>query len=90
MMLKDDKRKMATIIVSKMKDGQESYRPKLTEAGAENSHEDEMYMIADDVLRSIQDGDVRTFKRSLEAFIECCMGEDKKSESMHEDDSSEY
>ena len=89
--MKDDKRKMATIIVSKMKNGEDQYRPKLTEAGAENSHEDEMYMIADDVLRSIQDGDVRTFKRSLEAFIHACMDKDDKSESSeYESESSEY
>jgi hypothetical protein len=90
MLMKDDKHKMATIIVSKMRDGK-SMEPKLEKSGEEMHDADEMYMIADDVMKSIQDGDVRSLKKSLEAFIRCCSDKDDSSESMsHNDESSEY
>jgi hypothetical protein len=85
MMMKDDKRKMATIIVSKMKKGDESSSLAPESAGAEVADADEMYMVADDVMEAIKNGDVRALKESLQSMIEVMMSRDSESEMESED-----
>lgn len=88
MMLKDDKRRAATIIVRKMKDGSEAMRNRPESAGAEMAESEDLYMLADDVMEAFKQGDTRHLKESMEAFVECCMGKNSQKSSGHDD--SEY
>ena len=70
MMMKDDKKNMATLIVRRMKDGSESTQKRPQHEGAEMGETDELTMMADDVMTALDKKDVRAFADSMKAFIE--------------------
>jgi len=89
MLMKDDKQKMATIIVKKMQDKErhgDEYKMKPQNMGAEVHDADELYMMADDIMKSLQDGDVRSLKKSLEAFIQACSESHPERKKMDDSD----
>lgn len=92
MMFKDDKRTAATLIVKKMKEGDEVFKNRPESAGAELAESEDLYMVADEVLEAIKHGDVRALKEAMESFVECCMNKGPKEEMKEEqsEDHSEY
>lgn len=83
--MKDDKKKVATIIISKMKNGEEKSRMAPESDGAEIADSDELMMVADEIMKAVKSGDVKALKEGLQAMIECCSNmepkEDEESKS---------
>jgi hypothetical protein len=83
MLMKNDKRKMATIIVAKMNKNPEKMMEKSQHEGAEQETTDELDMIAEEVMNALQSKDVKAFKEAMKSMIEVCMNnsEDYEEES---------
>lgn len=88
MMLKDDKRSLATIIVKKMKDGEESFRDRPMSAGAEMAESEDLYTVADELMEAIKNSDIRALKNALESFVECCNNKEHNSMETSDEDSN--
>lgn len=80
MLMKDNKKSMATIIVSKMKNRPQPLMDAPQSAGAEVADADELYMTAEEVMKALETRDIRGFKEAMEAMVEICMNKYESSE----------
>lgn len=71
MFMKDNKNKMATVIVAKLKDRDKEREMPMSE-GAEMSEPDDMEIMADEIIMAIEKKDVKMLKDALKSFIESC------------------
>lgn len=94
MIMQDDKKKMATIIISRKKpEGPEEMR-----TAPENENGDEMdsdmglSSAAEEIMSAMHSKDPAALKAALRSFIEMHLDEEseKSSESSHNSDHSEY
>ena len=89
MLMKDDKKKTATLIIAKMKNG-DKMRPAPQVDGAEMAEPDEMDMAADELLRAIEKKDARAVKECMRSMIELVSNsEPKEEEEMNSEEESE-
>lgn len=80
-----DKKKMATVILSKMKSGKEEMGPIPTnEVGDEMDSSAGLDAAAEEVLQAIQAQDPKSLKSALKSMIEMCMDEYEASEESSE------
>lgn len=84
MLMKDKNRSMATVIVSKMKNRPKPLQEAPQSAGAEVADADELYMVAEEVMKALETRDIRAFKDAMEAMVEVCMNKYEASEEQSE------
>lgn len=80
MLMKDNKRSVATLIVSKMKNRPEPLQEAPQSAGAEIANADDLYMVSEEVMKALETRDIRGFKEAMEAMVEICMNKYETSE----------
>lgn len=67
MLMKDDKRATASLILQK----RQPTTPDSSGNNSEASQEDDMYMIADEIMSAMKAGDVRALKVAMHSFVDC-------------------
>jgi hypothetical protein len=80
MIMNDPRKKMATLIVAKLKKGGESMKEQPEKDGAEqelNSHE----IAADEILSAIESKDAKALTEALKSFVEMCDESEDESET---------
>lgn len=88
MLMRDDKKKAATLIIAKMKKGDKMGKaPEMD--GAEQSDADELSMIADEIMQAIEKKDISALRDGLKSMVECCMNEEPESEEMESSEEEE-
>ena len=76
MLMHDDKKKMATLMVAKLG----APVPKSAPEGAESDSSDELDMISEEILSAIERKDVKGLKEALQSMISCCMDKEDSAE----------
>lgn len=82
MMMSDDKKKQATLIVAKMK-GMPAEKP-TTEAGDEMDHSSGYMAAAEEMMAAIEKKDPTMFKDALKSFVDMCSMEEPEAEETAE------
>ena len=80
MLMKDNKKNIATAIVSKMKNRPQPLQDAPQSAGAEVADADDLYIAAEEVMKALETRDIRGFKEAMEAMVEMCMHKYRSSE----------
>lgn len=86
MLLKDDKKKLVTLIMKSSKKGEDMNHPIMSEKveeapmkdGAEQDYEYGYDACCDDMIEAFKAGDSRKLKESLKSFMSMMMDEEKE------------
>lgn len=79
MLMKDNKKNAATIIMAKMSKGP-SMVPKSEPEGAESDSSDELDFAAEEVLSAMERKDSRALKEAMKSFVQMCMDQYESEE----------
>lgn len=75
MLMKDDKKKAAMVIISKMRpSGEEKMQPKMEKDGAEQEY-DQYEAASEEIIQAVESKDSRLLKEALKSFIDMCLSE---------------
>ena len=88
MLMKDDKKKMATLIVAKMRNGGERTHEAPEADGAEKDMS-EGDVLAEEVLHAIKSGNADDFSEALKAYVSHCIEANESEDESEEDESAE-
>jgi hypothetical protein len=82
MMMKDDKKKVASVIIAKING---SNREKPQSEGAEIADSDDKDIAADEIMEAIKKSDVKALKEALKSFVEMCSYEEESKDDSEEE-----
>lgn len=77
MLMKDNKKSAATIIVAKMRGPMQDEQLKTSEKDGAEVEQDEYSMAADEVLAAIEAKDPKTLAEALKSFVSMCMSKEQ-------------
>lgn len=80
MLMKDDKKSMATLIVAKMKSPNSDEQLKSNEKDGAEQEQDEYSMAADEILAAVESKDSKQLAEALKSFVTICMNSEEEEE----------
>ena len=85
MIMLNDKKKMSSIILSRMKDGKSQDQEVKASEETPESHDD-LSVAAEEIMQAINDKDVPALKAALKSFFDMCDDAEDEPEASEEED----
>lgn len=83
--MRDDKKNVATMIISKLRDKSEKMSEAPEQDGALIDEPDSKDIALDEFVMSMEKKDLRGMKEALQSFVQMCMDEYEESDEKMED-----